>query len=136
MYKLILLFLIPLSSFAQTTTANPGRFEIIPGFFTNKYIVGNDRMNWDGVKTHMKTHDPKAAQYLNRASHNAISSYFFAALAVAGTVIYVTGNETPVKVAGVSMALGAGITSLGCALGSANKTRKARDHYNIKYGYE
>ena len=136
MYKLILLFLIPLSSFAQTTTANPGRFEVIPGFFTNKYIVGNEKMNQADAMKHLKSHDTQAAFYLNRSKQNAMSSYFFDVLAVAGLVIYFTGKETPVKVAGVSMALGSSITSLGCAIASGSNMRKARDHYNIKYGYE
>jgi hypothetical protein len=135
MYK-ILFFLaltLPGSLIAQT---KPGKFEIINGLFEKKYLVDNQKMTRFAADNHLQAHDMGAAEYFYTAKQFDNSFYFFSLLSIIGACVGSTSNDPDLRMAGNRVAVGAAATSIVCVLVANNNEKKAKKHYNLKFGYQ
>ncbi len=133
--KSLLIVLLAAMPFLLNAQTKPGKFRIESGLFTMKYEIGDTSKTRPQVYDHLQVHDTDAAYYFQRAHNHDVSALITAVMGTGGILVGVVSKDSAVKVMGYGVAVAAYSVSLGFTLASSSNTRKARDHYNIKFGY-
>jgi hypothetical protein len=87
------------------------------------------------VYDHLQVHDTDAAYHFQRAKLQEFSGSMISLMGTGGLLLGVFAKDPALQLFGYTVAVGGYGVSLGFRLASNSNRRKARDHYNIKFGY-
>lgn len=133
MKKIILfaLLALPVLAFAQ----RPEKITIVPGFWGNKYLIGDKAEKPGAVLVHLDQYCPPASLLWGKSMKNQKMSLVFSLVGI-GAALYGIASDDDLQTSGAYLVTSACVvTSLAFTISSNKNRKQAAGLYNRQYNY-
>ena len=134
-FMVLILMLATACLNAQPNTAKLPKIRFQDGFFSTKWELGDNKVSEYEIGNQLQKHNNEAYYQWRRAKSLETQTVIYLLLASAGILTGTLVKSDAGKIAGFSAGGAFAIISLGTAIGSDGKQKKAISLYNSSAGY-